>query len=84
MMAYVTVEDDTASMEMIAFSNVLSEHGGYLKENFPVVVTGRLSQREDKDPQIVINRVRPISDYSQKPPAPAPPPPWSGGSAPGP
>ena len=79
MMAYVTVEDDTASMEMIAFSNVLSEHGGYLKENFPVVVTGRLSQREDKDPQIVINRVRPISDYSQKPPAPVPPDPPAGG-----
>ena len=79
MMAYVTVEDDTASMEMIAFSNVLSEHGGYLKENFPVVVTGRLSQREDKDPQIVINRVRPISDYSQKPPAPVPPEPPAGG-----
>ena len=79
MMAYVTVEDDTASMEMIAFSNVLSEHGGYLKENFPVVVTGRLSQREDKDPQIIINRVRPISDYSQKPPAPVPPEPPAGG-----
>ena len=79
MMAYVTVEDDTASMEMIAFSNVLSEHGGYLKENFPVVVTGRLSQREDKDPQIVINRVRPISDYSQKPPAPVQPDPPTGG-----
>ena len=79
MMAYVTVEDDTASMEMIAFSNVLSEHGGYLKENFPVVVTGRLSQREDKDPQIVINRVRPISDYSQKPPAPVQPDPPAGG-----
>ena len=79
MMAYVTVEDDTASMEMLAFSNVLSEHGGYLKENFPVVVTGRLSQREDKDPQIVINRVRPISDYSQKPPAPVQPDPPAGG-----
>lgn len=64
MMAYVTVEDDTGSMEMIAFSNVISEHGGYLKENFPVVVTGRLSLREDKGPQIVINRVRPISDYA--------------------
>ena len=64
MMAYVTVEDDTGSVEMIAFSNVISEHGGYLKENFPVVVTGRLSLREDKDPQIVINRVRPISDYA--------------------
>ena len=79
MMAYVTVEDDTATMEMIAFSNVLSEHGGYLKENFPVVVTGRLSQREDKDPQIVINRVRPISDYSQKPPVSVSPEPPAGG-----
>ena len=62
-MAYVSVEDDTAAMEMLAFSNVLSQYGGYLKENSPVVVTGRLSLRDDKDPQIVINRVRPMSDF---------------------
>ena len=43
MMAYVTVEDDTASMEMLAFSNVLSQYGGYLRENSAVVATGRLS-----------------------------------------
>ena len=67
MMAYVTVEDDTASMEMLAFSNVLNQYGGYLRENTPVVVTGRLSLRDDKDPQIVINRARPISDYAQQP-----------------
>ena len=30
MMAYVTVEDDTAAIEMLAFSNVLSQYGGYL------------------------------------------------------
>ncbi len=65
MMAYVTVEDDTASMEMLAFSNVLSQHGAYLKENCAVVITGRLSVRDDKDPQIVINRARPISDFSE-------------------
>ena len=69
-MAYITVEDDTAAVEMIAFSNVLAEHGGYLRENSPVVVTGRLSMREDKDPQIVINRVRPISDYLREKPQP--------------
>jgi DNA polymerase-3 subunit alpha len=65
MMAYVTVEDDTASMEMLAFSNVLSQYGGYLRENEAVVITGRLSLRDDKDPQIVINRARPISDFAQ-------------------
>jgi DNA polymerase-3 subunit alpha len=63
MMAYITLEDDTASLEMLAFSNVLSQFGGYLKENSPVVITGRLSLRDDKDPQIVINRARPMSDF---------------------
>ena len=65
MMAYVTLEDDTASVEMLAFSNVLNQYGGYLKENQPVVITGRLSMRDDKEPQIVVNRARPISDYSE-------------------
>ena len=64
MMAYVTVEDDTAAIEMLAFSNVLSQYGGYLRENSPVVITGRLSIRDDKEPQIVINRARPISDFA--------------------
>ena len=63
-MAYVTLEDDTASIEMIAFSNVLSQYGGYLRENAPVVITGRLSIRDEKEPQIVINRARPMSDFS--------------------
>ena len=66
-MAYVTLEDDTAAIEMLAFSSVLSQYGGYIKENGAVVVTGRLSLRDDKEPQIVINRVRPMSDYSEKP-----------------
>ena len=64
MMAYVTLEDDTASIEMLAFSNVISQYGGYLRENQPVVITGRLSMRDDKEAQIVINRARPISDFS--------------------
>ncbi len=65
MMAYITLEDDTGSIEMLAFSNTLSQYGGYLRENDPVVITGRFSIRDDKDPQIVVNRARPMSDYSQ-------------------
>ena len=65
MMAYVTLEDDTAAIEMLAFSNVLNQYGGYLRENSPVVIAGRLSLRDDKEPQIVINRARPISDFEQ-------------------
>ncbi len=72
MMAYVTVEDDTAAMEMLAFSNVLNQYGGYLRENSPVVITGRLSIRDEKEPQIVINRARPMSDYANQEPVPEP------------
>lgn len=65
-MAYVTVEDDTAAIELLAFSNVIREYGNYLGENMPVVITGRLSLREDKEPQIVVNRARPISDFKNE------------------
>ncbi len=70
MMAYITLEDDTAAIEMLAFSNVLSQFGGYLKENEAVVIIGRLSMRDDKEPQIVINRARPISDFANGDPEP--------------
>ena len=69
-MAYITVEDDTASIDLLAFSNVLTQYGGYLKENSPVVITGRLSLRDDKEPQIVVNRARPMSDFASGNPEP--------------
>ena len=77
MMAYVTIEDDTAAIEMLAFSNVLSQYGGYIREGSAVVIVGRLSLREDKEPQIVVNRARPISDYANG----APPEPQTGEQA---
>ena len=70
MMAYITVEDNTAAIEMLAFSSVLNQFGGYLKENSAVVITGRLSVRDEKEPQIVINRARPISDFAEGNPEP--------------
>ena len=72
MMAYVTVEDDTASIEMLAFSNVITQYGSYLRENEPVVITGRLSLRDEKEPQIVINRARPMSDFANQKEVPEP------------
>jgi len=78
MMAYVTLEDDTASIEMLAFSNVLSQYGSYIRENQPVVITGRISMRDDKEPQLVINRARPMSDFTEGSPLPAESVPQSG------
>ena len=61
LMAYVTVEDDTASMELLCFARVLESCGAYLKENQAVVVKGRLSVRDEKAPQILCDSAYPLS-----------------------
>ena len=60
LMAYVTVEDDTGSMEMLVFARVLGECGPYLKENMPVLAEGRISVRDEKAPQLMCDRVMPL------------------------
>ena len=67
MMAYVTLEDDTASIEMLLFAKAMSACGGYIAENAPVVVVGQLSLRDDKEPQLIIKNARPMSDYAKAP-----------------
>ncbi len=76
-MNYITLEDDTAGIEMLAFSNVVSQYGKLLTANSAVVITGRLSIRDEKEPQIIINRVRPIADFqvSEQPTPTVPDPP---------
>ena len=69
MMAYVTLEDDTGVIEMIVFSNALGQYGNLLAENNAVVVHGRISVRDDKDPQLIVNRVQPLKDYHAEAPA---------------
>ena len=60
-MAYVMLEDATGSIELLAFSKVLSESGSFLKAGRPVAVTGRVSIRDEKDPQLMADRVMPLS-----------------------
>ena len=62
LMAYVMVEDDTGSMEMLAFSRVLGESGSYLKENMAILAEGRISVRDEKAPQLMCDRVRPLTE----------------------
>ena len=53
-------------MNAIAVADVLNQYGNHLKENQPVVIIGRLSMREDKEAQIMINRARPMSDFTDR------------------
>lgn len=62
LMAYVNLEDDTASMELLCFSRVLNESGSYIRENSAVLVTGKISVRDEKEPQIMVDSIRPLGD----------------------
>ena len=75
MMAYVTLEDDTGAMELLVFAKSIEQYGAYLAENSAVVVTGRISVRDEKAPQLIVNQAMPIADFTQsaqaRPAAPA-------------
>ncbi len=60
LMAYVTVEDELASMELLCFSRVIDRCGAYMQVNLPVLVKGRLSLRDDKPPQLMCDYIEPL------------------------
>ncbi len=62
LMSYITLEDDTGSMEVIAFQRVLDQSGAYIKENSALIIRGRISVRDEKEPQLMADTVRPIDD----------------------
>ena len=66
LMAYVTLEDDTASMELLCFARVLNESGGYIRENSAVMASGRISVRDEKEPQLMVDAIRPLGDLDGK------------------
>ena len=64
LMSYITLEDDTGSMELLAFSRVLDESGSYIRENVPVLVAGKISVRDEKAPQIMVDKLRPLEQLA--------------------
>ena len=62
LMAYITLGDDSGDIELLVFARALDRDGAYIAENNPVVVRGKISVRDDKDPQILADSIRPISD----------------------
>ncbi|MCD8340758.1 MAG: DNA polymerase III subunit alpha [Clostridiales bacterium] len=61
LMAYVTLEDDTGSMELLVFARVLEQSGNYLTVGAPILAEGRLSVRDEKPPQILVDTISPLT-----------------------
>ncbi len=67
LMAYITLEDGTGSMELLAFQRALDTGGIYVKDSLPVYITGKISARDEKEPQLVVDTIRPLSDLDPMP-----------------
>ena len=65
-MAYFTLEDESGSMELILFPAAYSRYGNCLKEGSVLVAQGTLSLREERQNQILCNRVWEPFEYAQK------------------
>ena len=64
LMSYIQLEDDSGSMELMAFQRALDSGGAYIKDNAALLVRGRISVRDEKEPQLMVESIRPISDLN--------------------
>ncbi len=62
LMSYVVLEDDSGSMELIVFQKTLDACGAFIRENEIVIARGRISARDEKEPQLMCDSIRPIAD----------------------
>ena len=73
MMAYVNLEDDSGFLELIVFQRALDAGRQYLRENTPILVRGRISVRDEKEPQIMVDSIRPLTGVEAASAQPAQP-----------
>ena len=57
LMAYVTLEDGGGSMELLVFQRTLNDWNGKLGEGTAIYVRGRISVRDEKDPQLMVEDI---------------------------
>lgn len=65
-MAFVTAEDLTHQAEVIVFPNVYDRSRKYLTEDAPLIISGKLSFREDEEPKILCDMVEPLTHGAAK------------------
>lgn len=63
LMAFVTVEDLSGSMELLVFPKTLTEYGDAIFDNAVVVVRGKVSVKEDEAAKLVADMVVGVDRY---------------------
>ncbi|GAB6118146.1 DNA polymerase III subunit alpha [Thermoanaerobacter brockii subsp. lactiethylicus] len=60
-MAFVTIEDLYGTVEVIVFPTVYEKYSSIIKEDNPVVVRGKVSLKEEEEPKILCDEIKPLS-----------------------
>ena len=65
-MAFVTLEDLTGQIECLVFPRVYEKFRFMLKEDEAVVISGKISVREEEAPKLLAERVTPLAEWKGK------------------
>ncbi len=65
MMAFVQLEDMYGVTEVLVFPKVYERVASLLVQDTPVLMTGRLSIREEEEPKLLLERVAPLKDMDE-------------------
>ncbi len=64
-MAFITLEDETAELEVIIFPDMFAAKRELFTVDAPLVIKGRVSQKEDEYPKIVAENAEHITEYTE-------------------
>ena len=62
-MAFLTIEDLSATMEVLVFPKLLAEGKEYLRDNAVVVISGKCSFKEDEGTKLLADNIVDIAQY---------------------
>ena len=65
-MAFITLEDKTGEIEVIAFPRTLTDYGWALESDSVVAVNGTLQYKEDDAPKLLLRRAVPLKENGAK------------------
>jgi DNA polymerase-3 subunit alpha len=66
MMGFFTLEDQTGQVECLMFPKIYERYGRSLSEDQAVLVTGRLSVRDDEETKLLADVVEPLENPAEK------------------
>jgi len=64
-MAFATLEDMDGTVEIVVFSNVYAQFSGYIKKDFPVLVSGEADLTHET-PKVLADEFVPLSEAQEK------------------